>query len=1087
MLDPADLTDGAIERLVRDDFNVRVLATHEIEARFYIRAKPTREEIESSGIRKTPVTQSASAPPQPSGGTQEEKYWATHEEESEVAPYRGARSSEVTGAPGQYDQEQQQQPGVQAPPQPRRSVPQPAAPPDSRRELQRAELEPPIDEINAASSRMARITPDELPDLLAGTTLPAAQRIPASPGSAAGYDRALRDSLGSSYGLPSGTASRGSQTSQQYGQYPQGGMETRLDRRARPMMPGVYDRGAEPSILRRRPSPYADVPSLYDLYLQVNKRPPVLQRFGADVFVNGSGNVEELPIDMPAGPDYVVGPGDGLSIELWGSVSQRLQRIVDREGRVALPEVGSVPVAGRNLGDVQRQIQTVLRTQFRDVQADVSLSRLRTVRAYVVGDVERPGAYDISSLSTPLNALLMAGGPTARGSLRTLKHYRGTQLIQTVDVYDLILHGVRSDVQHIEPGDTILVPPIGAQVTINGMVRRPAIYELNGEKNLAEILELAGGVLSTGTLRHIDVERVQAHQERMMLSLDLPEVDDRQAVLTSMEAFKVQDGDVVRISPILPYSYKTVFLDGHVFHPGKYPYRDGMKVTDLIKDYSDLLPEPSGRHAEIIRLNPPDFRPAVLAFNLEDALAGKGEVPVLKPFDTVRIFGRYDFEDPPEIMVAGEVRDPGEKLTNGETHLRDAVYLGGGLTPDAQLTDAEIYRKLPGGGMKVISVNLGKALAGDSVENLVLESRDRIIIHRDLTKVDPPTVTIEGEVANPGHYTLGENMTAVELVRTAGGFKRGAYTRSADLARYVVENGKKILGEHQEIPIGKAMAGVADTDVRLFDGDVLTIRQLAGWNDVGASIKVKGEVLHPGTYGIEQGEKLSSILKRVGGFAASAYPYGALLERVQVSEFSEKNRQDMIHRIEAGANTTVSGSVTGQEQAALVQASLQQQQQVLNALRSQAASGRLVIHISSDIRRWQNTAADVEVRAGDVLLIPKRPNFVLISGQVYNPSAVSFTPGKSAGWYLQQTGGPTNLADKKNIFIIRADGSVVGHQGGATSGFWHGSVLSARLEPGNTVVVPEKFITGSSAWKEVMTTAQFISSMAIAARVATSF
>lgn len=1082
LLDPADLTDEAVERLIRDESNIRVLATREIESRSYIRAKPTQEEIERSGIKKTTSGTSSTAPPAPQAKTQEEAYWATHEQEQQLPSYRPTRPE--SSAPGQYDQDRQQQ---ELQPPSRRPVPQPAAPADRRRELQRAEAESPVDTFGSSTSRMARISPDELPDLLAGSTVPAAQRIGAPSGRTAG-DYAASELSQRESGAPtySENPARVGQLRQPNGQYPQAGMEASLDRRTRPRLPGLYDRGAEPSLLRRRPNPYADVPSLYDLYMQVTKRPPVLQRFGADVFINGSGNSEQLPIDMPAGPDYVLGPGDGLNIELFGGISQRLQRVVDREGRVALPEVGSVQVAGRSLSDVQRQIQTVLRTQFRDVQADVSLARLRTVRAYLVGDVERPGAYDISSLSTPLNALLMAGGPTSRGSLRTLKHYRGTQLLQTIDVYDLILHGVRSDVQRIEPGDTILVPSIGPQVTITGMVRRPAIYELNGEDNLAEALELAGGVLTAGTLRHIDVERVQAHEQRIMLSLDIPETNDQQSILKSMEAFKVQDGDQVRISPILPYSYKTVYLDGHVFHPGKYPYRDGMKVTDLIKAYSDLLPEPSRRHAEIIRLNPPDFAPAVLAFNLGDALAGKGEVPILKPFDTVRIFGKYDFEDPPEIMVSGEVRDPGEHLTNGETHLRDAVYLAGGVTPDAKLTDAEIYRKLPGGGVKVISVNLGKALAGDPVEDVLLESRDRVIIHRDLTKVDPPTVTIAGEVAQPGRYPLGENMTAAELVRVAGGFKRGAYTRSADLSRYVVENGKKILGEHEEIPIGKAIAGVADTDVRLFDGDVLTIRQLAGWTEVGAAITVKGEVMHTGTYGIEQGERLSSILKRAGGFTANAYPYGAMLERVQVREFAEKTRLDMIRRVES-TTTNVSGSVTGQEQAALVQAAMQQQQQVLNALRNQNPSGRLVIHVSTDIRRWENTPADIEVRTGDVLFVPKRPNFVLISGQVYNTAAVSYAPGKNAGWYLQQAGGPTNLADKKNIFIIRADGSVLGHSGSEGSGFWHGNVLSTRLEPGDSVVVPEKFISGSSAWKEVMTTAQFISSMAIAARVATSF
>src|SRR5262249_3135760 len=152
---------------------------------------------------------------------------------------------------------------------------------------------------------------------------------------------------------------------------------------------------------------------------------------------------DELPMDMPVGLDYVLGPGDGLNIDLSGGVSQRLRRVVDRTGRVALPEVGDVQVAGRTLGELQHFVQQTLRTQFRDVQADVSVSRLRTIRVYVVGDVERPGAYDISALSTPLNALYQAGGPTSGGSLRMLKQIRGQQVVQQIDVYDMLLHGVR--------------------------------------------------------------------------------------------------------------------------------------------------------------------------------------------------------------------------------------------------------------------------------------------------------------------------------------------------------------------------------------------------------------------------------------------------------------------------------------------------------------------------------------------------------------------------------------------------------------------------------------------------------------------
>ena len=187
-------------------------------------------------------------------------------------------------------------------------------------------------------------------------------------------------------------------------------------------------------------------------------------------------------MDLPVGPEYVVGPGDGLAIEMWGGVSQRLRRVVDREGRMALPEVGTVQVAGHNLGEVQHLVQSTLHTQFRDIEADVSLARVRSVRIYVVGDVERAGAYDVSSLSTPLNAVYLGGGPTSRGSVRTLRHYRGKKLIQVIDVYDLLLHGIRSDVEHLESGDTVLVPPLGQEITIEGMVRRPALYETQRRK-----------------------------------------------------------------------------------------------------------------------------------------------------------------------------------------------------------------------------------------------------------------------------------------------------------------------------------------------------------------------------------------------------------------------------------------------------------------------------------------------------------------------------------------------------------------------------------------------------------------------------
>src|SRR5467141_1555959 len=353
------------------------------------------------------------------------------------------------------------------------------------------------------------------------------------------------------------------------------------------------DEDVTPVRMVRRANPFADIPSLYDMYVQASAHQRPNERFGMEVFRNTANDPQAIPMDLPVGPDYVIGPGDGLEIDLWGGVSQRLFRVVDREGRVSLPEVGPLLVGGRNLGDAQQAVQQVLRTQYRDVSADVSLSRLRTVRVYVVGDVAEPGAYDISSLSTPLNALFAAGGVTSRGSLRALKHYRGKQLVEEVDAYDLLLHGVRGDMARLENGDTLMVQPIGPQVTIEGMVRRPAIYELHGETTLEDALELAGGILPAAALRHVEVQRLEAHQKRTMLTLDLSSDGNADSVAKQLSAFKIQDGDQIHIFPIAPYNESAIYLQGHVLRPGRYSYREGMKLTDLLASYTDLLPEPA--------------------------------------------------------------------------------------------------------------------------------------------------------------------------------------------------------------------------------------------------------------------------------------------------------------------------------------------------------------------------------------------------------------------------------------------------------------------------------------------------------------
>jgi polysaccharide biosynthesis/export protein len=834
----------------------------------------------------------------------------------------------------------------------------------------------------------------------------------------------------------------------------------------------------------RRPNPYADVPSLYDLYVQAGTSNRPLERFGLEVFRKESANPDYIPMDLPVGPSYVVGPGDSLSIDLWGGAYERLLRTVDREGRVALPEAGPVLVSGRSLGEVQEIVQRTLRTQFRDVSADVALLRLRSVRMYVVGEVRAPGAYDVSSLSTPLNALFVAGGVTAQGSLRRLQHYRGKQLIEEVDAYDLLLHGIRGDLARIENGDSLLVPALGPVVTVEGMVRRPAVYELRDEKTLLDVLDLAGGILPAAALRHIEVQRLVAHEKRTMLSVDISEASDAEAVRAQMKTFAVQDGDQIHIFPIAPYNSQSIYLVGHVLRPGKYSYQPEMRLTDLLMSYADLLPEPSTRYAEIIRLEPPDYRPVVESFDLAAAFAHPGEAPKLKPLDTVHIFGKYDFEPDPEVLITGEVREPGLYRTSGQQHLRDAIYQAGGVTADAWLDSAQLFRRLPDGTSRVLSINLQGALAGDPLNNVLVEPRDRILVHRQPEAVSPPSVYLRGDVARPGRYPFADHMTVSDLVRSAGGLLRSADPEGGDLTHYALANasGERMPAGHQDLNLAAALDGKTSENLPVHDGDVLTVPQQAGWNDVGATVTLRGEVRKPGVYGIRPGERLSALLQRAGGLLPTAYSRAAVFERDEVRDLQQKSRQEMIQRLEQESTAVKTSALTsGTEEAALQQAAVMQRERVLAALKKAPISGRLVIHLRPERKDFAGSSDDIELRAGDSVTIPKQPGVVLVIGQVYNANALIYTPGRNAEWYFSRAGGATNLADKKNIFVIRADGSVTGHNDG---GLWSGKVLSSVMGPGDTIVVPERTVGGSNTLKNVLAVAQIASSAALVAAVA---
>ncbi len=750
-----------------------------------------------------------------------------------------------------------------------------------------------------------------------------------------------------------------------------------------------------PAVLHE-PTPL-DLQSMRDLYAQIPNDTLKLQRFGSDVFMNRSAaaaarSASNLgsPLDVPLGPEYVVGAGDKLTIDLWGSSTQSITRTIDRDGRIFLPEAGVVEIAGLELDKAQGLIASALKQQFRNAQIAVTVSGLHSVRVYVVGDVQRPGGYDLSSLATPLSALYAAGGPTAVGSLRVLHHYRGKQLVEDIDLYDFLLHGVRSATARFESGDTLLVPPAGPQIAISGSVKRPAIYELkSGETELSTVIDDAGGFTAAASLSHIRIERIDDDHQRVTVTLPDGGRHGTQEENDAIARFEVKDGDRIRVEPILPYSQRAVYLAGHVVRPGRLPYSDGMRLSDVIRSYQDLLPEPAA-HGEIVRLIPPDLHAETIDFNVPDVLIGNSNID-LQPFDTICIFGRYE--------------------------------------------------------------------------------------------ADAPTVTILGEVLRPGKYPMSKGMTAAQLVRLAGGFKRDALVDTADLTSYHVSDGDRVAESLAAVRIGAAVEGSDPrADVLLKPGDILAIHQITNWNNIGESVTIDGEVKYPGSYGFQDGEHLSSVLRRAGGFLPAAYPMGAVLIREQVKSLEQSSRDELIRQIETNAAAArLSPNLSASNSAGMLELVKAQQDQIIADLRSHPPTGRMVIHISADIDSWANTPVDIELRRNDVLTIPKRPGFVLVTGQVYNPTALTFTPGKSAGWYLGRAGGTNATANRKEIFVIRANGSVVGRRSG---GPFASNVLETKLNPGDAVVVPQKIVGGSLLWRNLLSTGQILSSAALTAGVA---
>ncbi len=507
-----------------------------------------------------------------------------------------------------------------------------------------------------------------------------------------------------------------------------------------------------------------------------------LEPFGRDFFRGASVKVATERRDVPVPPGYIMGPGDEVKILLWGRVNDQYTLTVDRNGNITIPQIGPIQVAGMSFEEMSKtvilQVEKIV-----GASIDISTGALKNIPVFVLGDVKRPGAYNVGSFVTITDALLIAGGPSDIGSMRDIQLKRKGKVLVTFDLYDLLLKGDKSKDLVLQAGDVVFVPVTGPLVGIAGNVKRPAIYELKGRQDLHTVIELAGGILPTAYTQQIQVERVVKNERQVVIDLD----DKR---LGTARDFKLSEADLVKVFNIAEKEEDVVYLNGNVKRPGKYEYRSGMRVKELIGGFSDLLDETHLEYAVVKRVERKDTKNELVPFNLGAFLTGRDESQnvELKPGDTVYVFSKWFFKDRPTIIVDGAVRNGGEFDLVENVTVKDAIALAGGVARDASLEDVELYRMdLQTNKRAIERVNLKKVFDGDPRHNLLLRDFDRVTVKRLHGVKEERTVTLFGEVAYPGSYAAKRGERLSSILERAGGYTENAYLKGAIFTRVRVK------------------------------------------------------------------------------------------------------------------------------------------------------------------------------------------------------------------------------------------------------------------------------------------------------------
>ncbi|MDX9857961.1 MAG: SLBB domain-containing protein [candidate division Zixibacteria bacterium] len=498
-----------------------------------------------------------------------------------------------------------------------------------------------------------------------------------------------------------------------------------------------------------------------------------LRPFGTELF---GGPAEAVPpSDITASRDYVLGPGDNVIIYLWGRAEQEYNLTIDREGSVFIPKVGTVPAWGKTVEEFESYARQRFSSVYSEFDLSVSLGRIRSIRIYLTGEVRRPGAYTVSSLTSLFNALYLAGGPTESGSMRAIRLMRGGKEVAAVDLYRFLLQGDNGGDVRLQSGDAIFVPVAGARVAIRGQVRREAVYELAGNETARELLTLAGGATAQAHLDRVMLERINDAGEWEVIDLTLNENPSDSAADMALI-----DGDRVTVYSIFEAKRNMVAVFGHVKHPGYYERRDSTTVADLIARGSLQPYDVYYDRANLFRRYS-DWRIEVVPVNLRAVLDGdSSQNIILQDRDSLHVYAIDDVTWDKYVYIEGEVARPGRYPLYTDMSIQDLVFLAGSFTRSASTLQAELARFDSQGQVSLETVSLARSIT----TTRLLQEEDRLYIRRIPEWQLHRTVVLEGEIRFPGEYVLADRSeTLYQILMRAGGFTQHAFPVGTVLER----------------------------------------------------------------------------------------------------------------------------------------------------------------------------------------------------------------------------------------------------------------------------------------------------------------